>query len=178
MRLAAAACQRSVVSTSYPVHNQVRLGNEEPLPLPDEGLLCRRLRCRCLQPLAGLGRQHLLGLEGLHRRADGGHARLLRHGRSEPVPLVVAAEELVLDAIAGGSRRAPGAAAGPMSESSRRLAVIEPSVAADGSGTTLAAAGRYLRHRTAPNVVSKPSVTSTSAPMTTKMLSRQVCLRT
>ena len=71
-------------------------GQEEPLALADEGGVLAAVAGLGPQPLAGLGGQDLGGLEGLLGLADGADRGGLGDAGDEPVPLVVAAQELAL----------------------------------------------------------------------------------
>ena len=123
-------------STSFGSTTRSGSGMKNHSPCRMKALLCGGCGADAFSPLAGLGRQHLPGLEGLHRRADGGHARAspARPRRTSPARRGrrgTSASRRTAD----GSRRAAGAdAAG---RQSRTLPVTEPSSGSLISKTSL-----------------------------------------
>ena len=97
VRLAAVApAERLVAEHQGLVHGEAGHGQEEPLPLAAVGGVLAAVAGLGPEPQAGLGDLDLGGLERLLGLPDGAHRGALGDGGDEPVPLVVAAEELVL----------------------------------------------------------------------------------
>jgi len=97
MRLAAVApTQRLVPQDQLLVHGQVSDREEEPLALTTVGGVLAAAAGLGLEPLAGLGGLDLGRLEGFLGLTDGADRGGFGDAGDEPVPLVIAAEELAL----------------------------------------------------------------------------------
>src|SRR6266851_2134235 len=97
MRLAAVVpAQRLVGQDQLLIHGEPWSREEEPLALADEGGVLAAVAGLGPEALAGLGAQDLGGLEGFLGLADGADRGGFGDAGDEPVPFVVAAEELAL----------------------------------------------------------------------------------
>jgi hypothetical protein len=104
VRLAAPAAAQRLVAEHEPLgHDEVRLGDEEPLALPHERLVAPAEAVLLAAEVVPHGPPHARRLERLHRRHDARHGRA-GHGADEPVALVVAAEVLLLPAVAAAEQ--------------------------------------------------------------------------
>jgi hypothetical protein len=97
VRLAAVASRERLIPPDQGrVDQEAAGGQEKPLALPHGGRVLAAVAGGGAEPALGLGGADLGGLDGLLGLPDRADRRLVRDAGHEPVPLVVAAEELLL----------------------------------------------------------------------------------